>query len=46
MTETARVQRMTGQTFGLAFFRLEDAERQRLEYAISALRAEVLMRHR
>ena len=37
MIDAASVQWVSGQTFGLAFFRITDAERQRLEQVISAL---------
>jgi len=37
MIEAASVQWGSGQTFGLAFFRIRDAERQRLEQVLSAL---------
>jgi len=37
MIEAASVQWGSGQTFGLAFFRIRDAERQRLEQVISDL---------
>jgi hypothetical protein len=37
MIEAASVQWVSGQTFGLAFFRIRDAEHQRLEQVISAL---------
>lgn len=38
MIEAASVQWMRGQIFGLAFIRIRDAERQRLEQVINALR--------
>ena len=37
MIDAASVQWVSGQTFGLAFFRIRDAERQRLEQVLSAL---------
>jgi len=37
MIEAASVQWVSGQTFGLAFFRIRDAEHQRLEQVIGAL---------
>jgi hypothetical protein len=37
MIETASVQWVSGLMFGLAFFRLREAERQRLELVINAL---------
>jgi len=37
MVEAATVQWVSGQTFGLAFFRITDSERQRLEQVIRDL---------
>jgi hypothetical protein len=37
MVETATVQWVSGQTFGLAFFRMAIPERLRLEHLINAL---------
>ena len=41
MIEAASVQWVSGQTFGLAFFRITEPERQRLEQVISALMEEM-----
>jgi PilZ domain-containing protein len=42
MIEAASVQWVSGQTFGLAFFRMKETEQQQVEYAISALNADDL----